>query len=1795
MEYQKTNVNAFLGLDNNSRPELIKDQEASDIENLRFEKLGYLINRNGADNKGINLSRITDNADRPGELWGIGSMGLTEYVITKPWGVGSGTESWAPYDDNYINIMNPAVAGNKFTDRFMVYCLRLPARIGLGSATDPMNYGARNQSNLPDNTINRYTWRYKAAYLLVPLTGADNWRDVFAFAPNGFKLDTTVTPPYQVRDNTLPTLFSTVGSRIILRADDKPSKLQIYAPSRWLGVHNTFASDNTAKDLNWIEHYVTMNQYRDALVISDMTNGDMLLVDEYSESEYAETKRHRFTLRENALAKFDVDDVVVDFGIGGDNFNQQGVESPMALYRFYLTRSRFQSTGDNYTPYYADRDESPEILRYRSEIRKWRTPIDTSVFISTEYWKAEVDGGSDIHVAGITIDKETKYIFSNNQDADEYDDLFSHLTLDNPEIKKDKQSAADIYLWEDQKIKYYPVSGKEQGSYFLRAIDRTWDKSSSGGTKLIELMTKAGVEQKVPLGVWRYRFVWYMGNGEYSAPSAELVVPDLLFSGLQDGDIIASYGSYKRPIGIETYGDAERTNLQMSSTGAISNPPYFINDTARAQGAAIFGANNGGLTGYGSNFLKIKEALFDPGHVFSAKYSSTTGAAWPSNWLTESVLAKGQVSVVCTLHFLNDDMVLSGVAVEGAQSYIKAEDAVGTATRYEYKSTDSYFFYTLPLRIPLFSKEAEGSHTYNSIFTKYGIPRTIYQNSARNSASPLYDNNALPPFYPAYQIVFEGAQRYGAENYDVVGNGGNGFLGSNVLQNGGGVWFNLVTFKGGYALYSAPPAIPLITIDKNNEDDENIVTGAYKAYDFRNMTSVRAVKNENDRLLFIKPGIPAEVLSRIVLSGSGEIPLCDFGDRGSWISQKKWYPTFGTDILVRTNTRVHLSVNNSDWYTFDSIFSGIAVNSFSEYIYTKNISNADPMLHFTNLRVVISAPGERLTIPEQLSMYIPASLLFEAPRVKLFIPANRVPRRARQLLIFRTRASHDNAWQPHEYGLVKSVDIIRDGTTWALTGTQVNGIEYLDDVKSSELDYSYSLPDYDGFVEPIKSRFCLPLNERVFYSNIKEAYKPHAPRNSVKIEAVDPTDTFVLPHKNKNVGTDTSLERLWSYKVFTPAEYAPGQTATNTTNIPATSLFLYYFVAYNDQARSYSLAGFSGGINRLSGQNKVVLFGLPSAYDPAIEQLNIYRLALTSALTPLTFSAVSFQGGFRYRTPVAPATGSYYVAQGIVEYQGVAYYPNSVIQVQFAGDTGWVDAAAGNLMYSYFVSNAADTDRGNAWTYNQPIVYRIDQYTDQATGVGPWIERIGTIQPEAEGIFYDDDLPALGRLPLKQFFQNEDAMPSALRWSEPYQPNKIKLGSLMEVRAGDGDQITGMAMLYGNLIVMKERSIHRLAVQGSTVPVSRVDEISNNVGCIAPNTVITVNNTLYFLSWSGFYKYDNNVLSKIDGKFAEELQLRLRSAQNGVSNPAIRDASCGWNSAYRELYLNIPVMTTSNNEGDADDANLGGVEMADNKGARSVRGHIYAINMDTGLVTKHRYMDDSTYFTDPTSWYLQPHPLAPTQRAPRVYSRIYSTNSLGQLRSAEILPPRTKNFLLAVQPVASTASMQFMRSSMFIESPTKDVNNRDKPSDDYLAFVTNPIAGTLLLQATKFVRIFWASKDWTAEDKSVLKRIRKVFSYIAASDDPVILRGIVHTSPMGSTATTDTAWQYTYVDSRPASPRLNYSVTGEIMAVPTESAGSASSPSQNRGERHTFHVEGSGAFQMEYFGFYWKPINQYER
>lgn len=1899
MEYQKTNVNAFAGVNVNKRPEMLPDSQASDIENLRFDKLGYLINRNGVLAKPLSMSGSMTGGDTVEFLWPIGTIGMTEYILKAPWGPGSNTQSWPPYDDATINAFfgfeqNPP---KRYSDRFMVSFIRIPTRgnpAGAASSylSDSYNNSQRDISEFPDEPENHYTWRYKGAYVIMPLFGPSDFRDTFAFMPNGFPY--IITPPTQMSPGTVfgdydyPSMYITAGARSILRADDKPKKTQIYAPSRWLGVHNTFEFENNPKDANWIDHYVSMNQYRDSIIISDTTNGDLQLVDEYSEAEYTEERKHRFTLRENALATFDVDDVVIDFGlgIGQDSFNY-AVKAPMALYKFYLPKQTLTTTQDNYKETFVNADVSPTykavVDKYEVEettifnvssndfIEYWKgiNYNETNSLFTTEFWEDRSDSfynlfkavltlgadGATWYAGGsaVSINTDKQYVFTNNLASDEYDNLLGKLTLNNPQIKADDQTAADIFKWEDMEIEYYPCSGiNNTNSFFLTARDRTWNKSTSSGPRLIKLKTKKGIEQDVPLGVWRYRFVWYLGNGEYSAASAELVVPDLIFSAIKDSDIAQTGITYTRPMGLNDPEDSYRTNIEIAGSD-------FINREQSVQHLKMFAGNGLIPTEFGRNFIRVKEKLYKPSHEFAAKYSSTNGVSWPHTnnqylWSTENTFAKGQVCVSCTLQVDSDTLTLDGTAGETAYTQLTgAYRTSGISILAVIESllgewnleVLSYNASKFSLELPLFSEKEDDSNTYNSLFTDSGCLRTAIQNHQRFSASSRYSIDV-----PSYQIIFGGRHRYGVAVSDAIGiNPTIEDLGliNDIATTSQKAYVNLVPFQ---TLYD-----PTNDIERNNENDDVTypANSTKKRRDYRNMTVVRGVKDVDARLSNIKADVPPEVVSRILLLGTAEITVCNFDDKGTWTPQKTQFDNYETfksptpltnDLLDR-----YIKYNNtfpySRRFTPISKFSVVAGANHDQHLikvwgdqkvtHTNQdfISFSTPQqtppptvdtVELKNIKIVAAFRGERLTIAEQLSMYIPASFLFNAPHIKIVVPSDRIPRRARQLMIFRSRSTSDNNWQPHEYGFVKAIDITRNSTTGLPSGDHQQRISFLDDVKTSDMDFSYNLSDFEGFIEPIKSRFCLPLNERVFYANIRESYRPQAPRNAVRINA-DPLKPSQVSHKNLNVGSLTEIEKLWSYRFV---EVSGPRYLTKR--------YLYYFLAYNDAARSYSLASFSGMIDRgdLNALpnpglwKRVVMYCLPSAYNETVEHLNIYRLQTDTPLATVPFGITVGNNTDPRVSTNKYTTGVFYVAQGVVEYNGVVYYPNSVIKAFSGLDTGvpglgnWnanpYISAYLNRFVDYFSQQVApyqtppfagQTNRGPNASYCTPIIYDITAYFDNAGG-NNYIEKIGDITPENEGIFYDNDLPPLGRLPLLQFFQNEDVMPAGLRWSEPYQPNKIKLGSIAEVRSGDGDQITGLAQLYGNIIVLKERSMHRMAVQGSAVPISRVDEISNNVGCIAPNTIITVDNTLYFLSWSGFYKYDNNVLTRIDGDFAEELQIRLRSNLNGVKNPAIRDASCGWNPTYREIYLNLPVMSTENNEGHygvdsmEDEDHTQGITLMDNVGERDVRGMVYAINLDTNFVTKYRYMDDALYFTDPSSPADAPTVAflnAPTQRSPRVSGRLYYTNTLGQLRSGEILPPRTYNYNIKINnviqyPFPENASVSYLQTAFYIESPTKEpLTSFDKYQDDFFMFKQNQLGNWQNAINFRNVRVFWASKSWTNDDKSVLKRVRKVFTYVSSSVQPVVVRGIVHTSPLGARSTSDITWQYSYFFSNPNNPAYGQGATGELLAIPTESSGAATSPSQNRGERHLFQVEGGGAFQMEYFGFYWKPVNPYQR
>lgn len=383
------------------------------------------------------------------------------------------------------------------------------------------------------------------------------------------------------------------------------------------------------------------------------------------------------------------------------------------------------------------------------------------------------------------------------------------------------------------------------------------------------------------------------------------------------------------------------------------------------------------------------------------------------------------------------------------------------------------------------------------------------------------------------------------------------------------------------------------------------------------------------------------------------------------------------------------------------------------------------------------------------------------------------------------------------------------------------------------------------------------------------------------------------------------------------------------------------------------------------------------------------------------------------------------------------------------------------------------------------------------------------------------------------------------------------MNNFAEVGSGDGDQITGIVAIAGNLVVFKENSIWRLAVQGDDPPISRTDLVTPDCGCIAPGALLTLDNQVYFLSWDGLKVYDNNIPQSIDTPFAEELKLLLQTVPVGL----IRDCQMGYNQGTGEIYLNIPmpappdidnlpnpvniattntVWTEHNIDPDPNAVPLNdtlqifrpiappttevkvmsdyyNVDVAmdvENFGSQNVQhrrqqyGHIYIINLKKGYASKFGY--PATRILNgqsPRLDVLTTHPLQ--------LMRVYYSNSLGEFRSADI---STRPHAFAYND-ATKGTSGFYYAGMYIESPYMSI----KPTQSIVGTQANMVGGIVLQNklyadqdvipaikysnqpATMFpianyvpIRSVFRSKYFTAETEFTLKRVRKVLSNIFA-------------------------------------------------------------------------------------------------
>lgn len=104
------------------------------------------------------------------------------------------------------------------------------------------------------------------------------------------------------------------------------------------------------------------------------------------------------------------------------------------------------------------------------------------------------------------------------------------------------------------------------------------------------------------------------------------------------------------------------------------------------------------------------------------------------------------------------------------------------------------------------------------------------------------------------------------------------------------------------------------------------------------------------------------------------------------------------------------------------------------------------------------------------------------------------------------------------------------------------------------------------------------------------------------------------------------------------------------------------------------------------------------------------------------------------------------------------------------------------------------------------------------------------------------------------FLAGNSTNPSRLYFSALGDPESWPALNFIDVGKGDGDQITGLAILLDRLVITKNNSVWLLEGDSSSTFVLR--RISDEAGCVDQHTIVVVKNTLGMLARDGFYFFD---------------------------------------------------------------------------------------------------------------------------------------------------------------------------------------------------------------------------------------------------------------------------------------------------------------------------------------------------
>jgi hypothetical protein len=114
-------------------------------------------------------------------------------------------------------------------------------------------------------------------------------------------------------------------------------------------------------------------------------------------------------------------------------------------------------------------------------------------------------------------------------------------------------------------------------------------------------------------------------------------------------------------------------------------------------------------------------------------------------------------------------------------------------------------------------------------------------------------------------------------------------------------------------------------------------------------------------------------------------------------------------------------------------------------------------------------------------------------------------------------------------------------------------------------------------------------------------------------------------------------------------------------------------------------------------------------------------------------------------------------------------------------------------------------------------------------------------------------------------------------------------GGFIDISKNDGQKITGMIVFKDSLIIFKERSTYKFAFTTSGLP--QVEQVNPAVGCIAPRSIVAVENDIFFAGEDGVYTMGNEAGFAFDVLRTNELSVPIRPTYETIDPAYIQNIS----------------------------------------------------------------------------------------------------------------------------------------------------------------------------------------------------------------------------------------------------------------------------------------------------------------